>query len=490
MSGFERRKEGEITRADWFSWNPYADQPHNVAPKWARRRRHVRNARDYVALAAKNLALAVPVLRRTRNLLKTVHERPADIGAALGCAVSEAGDRSAEVIDLLRETGVRLTLVRLASWERDRMPRIEAFVNNLRAAGFEVCLALLQRRRDVFDPGGWRAFLDEALDRFAPLCPYVEIGHAWNRTKWGVWSHDEYIALADPAFDLAARHGTRLVGPAVIDFEFHLYPAVLRRLPFDTISSLLYVDRVGAPENRQFGWDATAKAGLLRAVVDSCRAADRSLWVTEVNWPLAGTEPYSPAVGKPNVGEEEQADYLVRYNVPLLTSGFIERIYWWQLVAPGYGLVDSREEPWRLRPSFRALRALVKRIEGARFLGKMTMAAKDRGTGPPVLCGTETAGDQAAVSRARRPEEAPGRTPEKKAGSPDRAKRRLPADFRVFLFRKNGETCAVCWTTGRPEAVRFDRPVAGIEDRDGNEIGAGDEAVILDGSPKYVVFEK
>lgn len=435
---------------DDFSWNPYADQPHNVAPRWVRRRRHVRNIGDYFELAVKNLARTLPVLCRTRALLKTVHTRPADIGTAIGCAVSEAGDRSDEAIALLRETGVRLTLVRLASWEPERMPRIEAFVRDLRAEGFEVCLALLQRRRDVLDPGKWRAFLDEVLGRFTSLCPYVEIGHAWNRTKWGVWSHKEYLALAEPAFDAAARHGTRLVGPAVIDFEFHLYPAVLPRLPFDVVSSLLYVDRVGAPENGQFGWDATAKAGLLRAVVDKSGAADRNLWVTEVNWPLAGTHPYSPAEGKPNVGENEQADYLVRYDVPLLASGFVERIYWWQLVAPGYGLIDSREEPWRRRPSFRAMRTLVKRIDGGRFLGVMDIA-----------------GD--GVRRTRRGKQ---------------------GDFRAFLFRKNGETVAVCWTTGRPAEVRFDREVAGIEDRDGNATGVRDGAVLLDGSPKYVFFKE
>jgi hypothetical protein len=38
------------------------------------------------------------------------------------------------------------------------------------------------------------------------------------------------------------------------------------------------------------------------------RARGRAgLWITEVNWPLAGTGAFSPAAGKPNVGEDEQA---------------------------------------------------------------------------------------------------------------------------------------------------------------------------------------
>ena len=106
----------------------------------------------------------------------------------------------------------------------------------------------------------------------------------------------------------------------------HLYPAILPRIPFNVFSSLLYVDRMGAPENRQFGWDLQRKASLLKAVVDTCGMGKKPLRITEMNWPLKGTGKYSPVSGKPNVSEEDQADYLVRYYVLSLASGFIRRI--------------------------------------------------------------------------------------------------------------------------------------------------------------------
>src|SRR4030042_2013220 len=115
------------------------------------------------------------------------------------------------------------------------------------------------------------------------------------------------------AFPQARTHGAGRVGPAVIDFEFHLYPPTLRAVDFEKASSLLYVDRTGAPENAQFGWTAAKKLALLKAIVDASTGGPKGLWITEMNWPLAGAGEYSPAPGKPCVSEADQANYPVTY---------------------------------------------------------------------------------------------------------------------------------------------------------------------------------
>lgn len=420
-----------------FEWNPYADQPHNVASRSERFRHHLRHAGSYFALAGADLRRAVPILRHYRRLMKNLYREPVAVSKAFGCAVSPAGPRSFEALSLLEETGVRNVIVRLASWEREKIGERETFVRDLHDRGFDVCLALLQRREDVLRPESWRGFLEETFGRFAPLVSAFEIGHAWNRTKWGVWDHREYLSLAAPAFELAPRFGAVLAGPAVIDFEFHLYPALLPRLPFAKATSHLYVDRMGAPENAQCGWTAEKKIALLKATVDISAKGGRDLWITEVNWPLAGTGPYSPASGKPNVTEEEQADYLVRYYVPALASGLVERIYWWQLVAPGYGLVDSRDEPWRRRPSFAAFSALLHRLEGSRF---------------------------------------------------ERAERGNGAE--IFYFSREGRRFAVAWAPrGQTEKV-FERRVDEVFDRGNGRIAGPTQRVSLEGSPKYVFFSE
>jgi hypothetical protein len=156
----------------------------------------------------------------------------------------------------------------------------------------------------------------------------------------------------------------------VIDFEFQAAAAVLNmssEARFDIVSSLLYVDRRGAPENRQLGFDTVAKCALLKAIAETSKNGGDECWITEVNWPL-WEGPHSPAGRTVSVDEETQADYLVRYYLLCLTSGFVERVYWWQLVARGYGLVDPSGEELRERPSFRALATLEKRLAGARFV--------------------------------------------------------------------------------------------------------------------------
>ena len=442
-----------------FEWNPLADQPHNVAPRSERFRHHLRHAGSYFEIAGANLRRLGPGLLRYHRAMKHLYREQVSIPpGAFGCAVSPApvpgsapgrapsaaGD--ARVLDLFGETGASRALVRLASWERrnEDLAAREALVRGLRDRGVDVLLALLQRRADVLDPGSWRAFLEEAFGRFAPLVSAFEIGHAWNRTKWGVWDHREYLSLAEPAFELAPRFGVKLAGPAVIDFEFHLYAVTLPRLPFDAVTSLLYVDRKGAPENGQCGWTAEKKLALLKAAVDTAArpGAGRGLWITEVNWPLAGTGAFSPAAGKPNVSEDEQADFLVRYYVPCLASGHAERVYWWQLVAPGYGLVDDRESPWRRRPAFRAFAELRRRLEGSVFEGRGTEAS----------------------------------------------------DIEVFRFRGEEGAFAICWVPGGgPAELVPPAPVAAVLDREGREIPGATVAprkIVVDGSPKYVLFEE
>jgi hypothetical protein len=467
-----------------FEWNPLADQPHNVAPRSERFRHHLRHAGSYFEIAGANLRRLVPGLFRYRRMMKRLYREPVAIPpGAFGCAVSpapapgsvpglappgpgsrEAGDAS--VLDLFDETGASRALVRVGSWEREGggLAAREAFVRALRARGVDIILALLQRRADVLDPGSWRAFLEESFARFAPLASAFEIGHAWNRTKWGVWDHREYLRLAEPAFELAPRFGVKLAGPAVIDFEFHLYPVTLPRLPFDAVTSLLYVDRMGAPENGQFGWNAAMKLALLKAAIDTTArpGAGRGLWITEVNWPLAGTGAFSPASGRPNVSEDEQADFLVRYYVLCLASGLAERVYWWQLVAPGYGLVDNRESPWRRRPAFRAFAGLRARLEGSVFEG--------RGTRPD-----DSAGDGA------------GR------GGTARGHAHNARGVEIFRFRKDGRAFAICWVPdGGPVELALSVPVAAVLDREGREMppaSAVPQKLVLDGSPKYVLFK-
>ena len=419
-----------------FSWNQYADQPHNVAPKKKRFWYHFRYVTGYFPLFFSSVRKAVPVLTRYRKYKKNMYSMPSLLQHPFGVAVSPHAQGNEEVLKSLDQLGIQNVLVRIPSWERDKLDYHKKFIEQIRARDLNIVISLLQRREDVRDPEIWAQFIDDVFSRFKPFCSLFEIGHAWNRTKWGIWDYREYLKLVQPCIPLAQEHGVRLIGPAVIDFEFHLYPIVLKKGGFDKVSSLLYVDRVGAPENKQYGWDTQGKVILLRAVVDACLKNKHDIWITEMNWPIAGTGKYSPAVGDMNVTEEEQANFLVRYFILCLCTGYVDRIYWWQLIAPGYGLIDSRPEKWRKRPSFFALKSLVERIEGSLFVKKIPHT-----------------------------------------------------DAFIFLFRKQKTQFAVCWSLNSSVEYMFSQHVLRAESRDGKELPVQDNGVQLGPSPVYVYFQ-
>jgi hypothetical protein len=419
-----------------FRWNPYADQPHNVASRSQRFWHHFRYAGSYVSLLSANVRAfpaGWPLFRKYR---RRMYETSVRFCRPFGLSVSPDEARNEDVVACLTELGIPQSLIRLPSWERDMLSSREKFVDLLQKHQVELTGALLQRREDVLDPSRWKDFVEEVFARFGKKCAFFEVGHAWNRTKWGVWDYKEYLRLARLATELAEKYDVKIVGPAVIDFEFHLYPPVLKEIPFDKVSSLLYVDRVGPPENTQFGWETAAKVALLKAAVDVSAVKGKDLWITEFNWPLKGTGEYSPASGKPNVTEEQQADYLVRYHILTLASGFVERVYWWQLVAPGYGLIDCREGGWRKRPSFFALKTMVAILEDSTFVRKIDH--------PQAM---------------------------------------------LFAFTKDSESCVVCWTPGPNFKLDFPFRIKRIVGRDGQEESLQTNRILIGESPKYIFCE-
>jgi hypothetical protein len=76
---------------------------------------------------------------------------------------------------------------------------------------------------------------------------------------------------------------------------------------------------------------------------------------------LLGTKPYTPNSGKPTrtVDEETQAQYLKDYYQIAYHTGWVEKVYWWQLINPGYGLVDHRGGELRKMPSYYALKDII-----------------------------------------------------------------------------------------------------------------------------------
>jgi hypothetical protein len=209
------------------------------------------------------------------------------------------------------------------------------------------------------------------------------VGQAINRSKWGIWNHAEYLELVAAAAEILRRDPrVELLGPAVIDYELYRTAGVVN-IPwdgvyFDVLASLLYVDRRGAPENRQLGFDTVDKVVQLKAIAETAPQCGGRSWITEFNWPLR-EGPHSPAGRKVAIDEQSQASYLARYFLLALGTGLVERVFWWQLVARGYGLChDNGRGGLRLRPSCLAFATLYQQLEGSTLVGLLESAEPRR----------------------------------------------------------------------------------------------------------------
>jgi tRNA A-37 threonylcarbamoyl transferase component Bud32 len=361
---------------DQVAWDHLSDQPHQHAGRL--RRLGVRladagaHAREVTACAA-----ALPRIARSYRRLRGGGS-PAPLPfSGLGVALRPWPGAPGELMAAVEALGVKHVLLRLHPWEADHGDE-EVLARDLRDRGYDLAFSLPQSRDLVRNPTRWRQALDELAARFSPLGRTFQIGQAVNRSKWGIWRYDEYemlVAVAREAF--APYPGVRLLGPAVIDFELYATASILNLpwkgdLRLDGVASLLYVDRRGAPENRQLGLDTVGKVTLLKAIAQTARNAGDESWITEVNWPL-WEGPHSPAGRKVSVDEDTQASYLTRYYLLTLCTGLVERVYWWQLVARGYGLIAPGDDGGLVRrPSYRALATLASQLAGGEFHGALS----------------------------------------------------------------------------------------------------------------------
>jgi len=335
-------------------------------------------------------ALAFPfVSKRFKKLRKNAFRSRVELTGGIGMTLTPSPDTVELEVNYLRDLGAKLpVLLRFYHHDSESARRFTIdLAQRLHAEGYPVSGAFIQSRKAITDPDGWRHFLHEVFEGVGDFLVEAELGHAINRVKWGLWSPEEYGALLKPWAEIHAKYPrVRLLGPAVNDFELQHAVAALGEVPrnteLDALSFHLYVDRRGAPENKQKlmggAYDAVDKFTWARAL------AEKDVVISEVNWPLKDlghyTHEFAPYFwhGNPSldttVTEDEYGWYMVRYYLLALCSGMVKRVYWWHLASPLFGLVDTTVDGWRARPAHAMLRTLLRHTEGATFVERVPSA--------------------------------------------------------------------------------------------------------------------
>ena len=362
-----------------FRWDGYSDQPATIDKRSKRTLRRL-GVRDeprkwFVALSLPRFFLA----RRTSGKRFEAYCNDHRIGLCINLERPLDGKRildGPEIAEIVRSLDLRRIAIRIPLHDLDRLDEYVGLIRHF--SEYEVLVVVLQDRDFIEDKGRFERALRRIFTALSGLVKRYQIGNAVNRLKWGFVSQREYLEFFQIAWDLRNREfpNLELLGGAVIDFELpeHL-GSLYNRFPFtyDGYASLLYVDRRGAPERRQFGFDLVGKIDLLARFVAKSRKVpgrgEPSLWITEVNWPLRDTGRYAPAMDDSQVGESEQLFFLVRYFLLALATGAVAACFWHQLVAPGYGLIDNRDGAVRKRPAFHGFATLCRLFNGARIEG-------------------------------------------------------------------------------------------------------------------------
>ena len=345
-----------------FIWDRFSDQPYPIKNRAYKKAMRKKNAFSYIPLLLTNL-IFFPISLILMPFLKG--QKKPKIEDFFGMGVDL--DKGKEQVELINELGVKHLLIRMPLWQIDRIDDYVEFAKSF-GSDKEILINILQDREYIENKELLLKDIDTIFAKFSPFVKEFQIGNAINRTKWGFFSVDEYLKWYEQIQTIrdSKYPNIKLVGSSIIDFEYHYTIRSLFnffKVKYDVFSSLLYVDRRGAPQNRQYGFfDTKKKIDLLYSMVYLSPKSSNKIYITEVNWPLSNTAPYAPTSEKECVSEESYAKFMQDYYKIALKSGKVDRVYWHQLIAPGYGLVDNREGI-RKMPAFYKFKNMIEIIE-------------------------------------------------------------------------------------------------------------------------------
>lgn len=337
-----------------INWDKYSDQPYIITDRKFKKQQKKKFFLEYLKILLVFI-VTLPVTFMWQFIMRYPKTK-----MQLGIGVNlDKGDIQ---YDLVEELGVKELLVRMPLWDMDK---IDEYVDFAKAfSDKSIMINILQDREHVENLNLFREHVKIIFEKFQSVSCEYQVGNATNRTKWGFFSVSEYLNFYQVAQQVRDRYFSeiKLIGPSIIDFEYYYTASNLfnfKNIKFDKLSSLLYVDRRGAPNKRQYGFNLKNKINLLASMVHLSTKVNNEIYITEVNWPLKNTTPFAPTSENECVSEEDYVQYMQTYVQISKKTNKVKKLYWHQLVAPGYGLVDNRDGIIRKTPAFYKFKQLI-----------------------------------------------------------------------------------------------------------------------------------
>ncbi len=346
-------------------WDFHSDQPYKL-PDHKKPRTRWPNIKEYLGVGVTAVMLSPLVLWRYLTVKPAITKRAVD--EFIGLSISPSDQYDNAILEMVDELGVQELLLRVPTWDVERVEYYLDFARQFPRHRF--LINVLQSRDSVVRPDEWVNQLRIIFREFSKITTTFQIGNAINRSKWGCAHSGEYLRLLEVADQVKQEFDEiSLIGSSVIDFEPLITLRTLinaHEYHLDACASQLYVNRRGSPYGKQYGFfDLERKIRLIYSILSLANRSEKRLWITETNWPLLNTKPWTPNSGHPRstVNEKTQAEYLKQYYKIAWQSGMVEKVYWWQLINPGYGLVDHRSGQLRKHPAYYAFKEIFRELE-------------------------------------------------------------------------------------------------------------------------------
>jgi hypothetical protein len=341
-----------------FFWDKFSDQPYVIKDKKYKKNMRKKYIFDYVKLFFTSIVV-LPISMLLMKFFKGKAKLEYGIGVNL--------DKGEQQYKLVEDLGIKYLLIRIPLWEIDKVDGYVNFARKfiLQNSEIEILLSVMQDREHIDNNELLKKDMKIIFEKFSPFVNEYQIGTTINRAKWGFFSVVEYLKFYKIVQNIRDEKfaNLKLIGPSVIDFEYYYTSRALfnfEDIKYDKHSSLLYVDRRGSPSNTQYGiFDTKNKVDLLYSLTKLSWKTTNDIYITEANWPLSNTAPYAPTSEHECVREDDYKKFMLEYHNIIKKTKKIKRVYWHQLIAPGYGLVDNRDGKIRKMPAFEAYKKII-----------------------------------------------------------------------------------------------------------------------------------
>jgi len=350
-----------------FSWDNKSDQPYQIKDQKFKNRMRLKNIGDIVGYIIPILIL-YPISIVFSYFIKDKQTKSIEDF----CAMSVNLDKGEEQLNLIKELGIKKVLIRFFLSDMSSIDKYVAFAKTFEDSSINILINIVQTREHIDNNKLLEDDINIVFQKFYFIKEY-QIGSTINRSKWGFFAVSEYLRFYKIVQNIRDKkfRDILLIGPSVIDFEYHYTLRALfnfSKVRYDKLSSLLYVDRRGAPENTQTIFNFRDKIRLLFSISKLSYMSRDKIVITETNWPLSNTAPYAPTSESECVDESTYASFMLRYYLLGYSTGLIESIYWHQLIARGYGLIDEIDGVLRKRDAFYVYKNMLQILNGAIFI--------------------------------------------------------------------------------------------------------------------------